>query len=98
MKLSNDDKKKNFMDMMKAIGDIFKTIPECKVRDEYKMTMFKIAQGSVPLEMIVASLHKKIKASQEVKNLHVVMTSKEITKVWKDTRDVVIDTYNKNRG
>jgi hypothetical protein len=46
--VKNDDKKKNFIDMMKAIGDIFKTIPECKVRDEYKMTMFKIdCSGSI---------------------------------------------------
>lgn len=90
-------KENNVRDMLIEMGKIYKNLPESDLKKEYGQFMLMLSSGSVPLNMILNSLDKRIHNAMEARNASSTELSKTKVSFWKKVRELIVDTYKENK-
>jgi hypothetical protein len=99
--MSKEEKKVNVQIMLKTLGTLLNQITDSKMKQDYSAFLFLLtrADGKAPsFEKILEIIDTRIKESKMSKNTTTGATNKSEESLWVKVRDIMVDTYNKNKG
>ena len=96
--MDEKEKQANVKEMIKTFLSMSEDLKESPLKNDFKRFVGLLISSSVTLEIVMKGLEAKIDKAQSLQHDDTVYNAMFTVRFWKKIKDMMIETYQENRG